>query len=349
MLSFRRPTSSFTLTRGALRFYSTQPPEKPSLKLVAELRKLTEVSITKAREALSASNNDVQAALQWLEKDIVVSGAKKAAKVEGRETGEGMIGISVLSRGTGSSPSGVRAAMIELNCETDFVARNDLFGKLVADITHTAAFIAEPDSSSSNVLRPFDLDALLDAPLLSPNAVEARAQSTVGSAIRDTIAKIGEKVSLKRVVTAIQHPVPPKFASSLGLRLGSYTHGSVNLPSQGRIGALSLLALKSPRLSTLFADPSFREEVEKLERSLARQIVGFETHTVRPPTSDFEETALYCQPAMMFPGEYSGQSVEKLLNNWVHEKQLVVETDVAESGGAEVLEFVKWKVGEPAK
>lgn len=348
MLSFRRPSSlTFTLP-CALRLYSTQPPEKPSLKLVAELRKLTEVSITKAREALSASNNDVQAALQWLEKDIVVSGAKKAAKVEGRETGEGMIGISVLSRGTGSSPSGVRAAMIELNCETDFVARNDLFGKLVADIAHTAAFIAEPDPSSSNVLRPFELDALLDAPLLSPNTVYARAQSTVGSAIRDTISKIGEKVSLKRVITAVQHPVPPKFASTLGLRLGSYTHGSVNLPSQGRIGALSLLALKSPRLSTLFADPAFREDVEKLERSLARQIVGFETRVIRSPAGVEDETALYSQPAMMFPGGYSGDSVETLLNKWVHEKQLVVDTDVAESGGAEVLEFAKWTVGEPA-
>lgn len=344
MLSFKRPLAFSSRT---LRLYSTQPPEKPSLKLVAELRKLTEVSITKAREALGASNNDVQAALQWLEQDLAVSGAKKAAKVEGRETSEGLIGISVLSRGTGDSPSNVRAAMIELNCETDFVARNDLFGKLVADIAHTTAFIAEADPSSSDVLRPFVLDALLDAPLLSPNSVDTRAHATVGTAIRDTIAKVGEKVSLKRAITAVQQPVPPKFASTLGLRLGSYTHGGINMPSQGRIGALSLLALKSPRLMSLFTDPSFREDVTKLERSLARQIVGFETRFIKPPAGDFDETALYSQPAMMFPGSFGGDSVEKVLEKWVHEKKLVVDTDAVESGGIEVLEFAKWTVGEP--
>src|SRR6266446_3815164 len=119
------------LALSSFRFYSTSA-EKPPLKLVAELRKLTEVSITKAREALAASNNDVSAALKWLQNDLAVSGAKKAAKVAHRTAGEGLVGASVLPRRTGSSPGGVRAALVELNCETDFVARNALFGRLVA-------------------------------------------------------------------------------------------------------------------------------------------------------------------------------------------------------------------------
>ena len=82
----------------SLRLYS-QCPEKPPLKLVAELRKLTEVSITKAREALAASNNDVSAALVWLQNDLAVSGAQKAAKVAHRTAGEGLVGASVLARG----------------------------------------------------------------------------------------------------------------------------------------------------------------------------------------------------------------------------------------------------------
>ncbi len=59
--------------------------------------------------------------------DLAISGAKKAAKVAHRTAGEGPVGASVLPRGTGSSPGGVRAALAELNCETDFVASNALF------------------------------------------------------------------------------------------------------------------------------------------------------------------------------------------------------------------------------
>ncbi|KAF8481688.1 hypothetical protein DFH94DRAFT_852503 [Russula ochroleuca] len=91
--------------------------------LISELRKPTEVSINKVREALAASNN-VSAALN-----------------------EGHVGASVLSRGTGSTPGGVCAALVELNCKTEFVARNALFfGRLVADVAHTTAFLAESGS-----------------------------------------------------------------------------------------------------------------------------------------------------------------------------------------------------------
>ena len=106
----------------SLCFYS-QATEKPSLKLVAELRKLTEVSISKAREALAASNNDVPAARAWLQNDLAVSGAQRAAKVAHRAAGEGLVCASVFARGTGSTSDhgGVRAALVELNSETVFV------------------------------------------------------------------------------------------------------------------------------------------------------------------------------------------------------------------------------------
>ncbi|KAH9041380.1 hypothetical protein EDB85DRAFT_2286348 [Lactarius pseudohatsudake] len=113
---------------ASLRLYS-QSTGKPSVKLVAHLRKFTDVSIAKAREALAASNNDVPATLAWLQNDLAVSAA-----------GEGLVGASVLARGTGSGTghAGVHTALVELNCETDFVARNALFACLVPDVTYTA-------------------------------------------------------------------------------------------------------------------------------------------------------------------------------------------------------------------
>lgn len=361
-----------------IRFYSKSAEKPSTIKLVAELRKLTEVSITKAREALAASNNDVSAALQWLQTDLAVSGAKKAAKVAHRAASEGLVCASVLSRGTGSSLSssdahghahahahghdGVRAALVELNCETDFVARNALFGRLVADLAHTAAFLAEVEQPDPNGrqrgthVRPIPREMLLDAPLLSATGGEAPPQgpagallgaATVGSAIRDAIAKLGENVVLRRAVSVVHDPVP-RGRAELGMRVVSYAHGGVasSAPastSQGRIGALALVALKSPRLMPLLSTLEFREELGRIERALARQVVGFDTTAIRG-----DEGALYDQPFMMFGGAQEGETVGDGLARWAREKQLILDGDGEDTGGLEVLEFVKWTVGEAA-
>lgn len=325
---------------AGLRRYSTEPT-KPSIKLVAELRKLTEVSINKAREALVASGNDVQGALRWLEEDRVASGAKKAEKLAGRTANEGLIGVSILSRGihgADHASNGSRAAMVELNCETDFVARNELFGALLADISHTAAYMAEINPKT--YFRAVSVDALQDAPLLSATGT-TMTSGTVGSAIRDLITKVGEKVSLRR---ATAHAWPAQPSSVGGTRIYSYLHGSVGLPSQGRIGALGLNIIGSAKLQELLASEPFREDLAKLERSLARQIVGFPTTSVRPSqdTADGDETALYSQQFMMHPGS-NGQTVEAVLDQWAEERGLREAGD----GGISVLGFEKWAVGEP--
>lgn len=345
-----RPTFS-----SSLRLHSTQV-EKPSIKLVAELRKRTEVSITKAREALSATNNDVTAALDWLTNDLVTSGAKKAAKVDHRDAKEGMVSVSVLSGGVGSrigmGNGGVRAAMIELNCETDFVGRNELFGKLAADIAHTTAFLAEPMAAERlPVFWPITLDQLNDAPLLSALEPQLSPTSTVGSAIRDTIAKLGEKVSLRRATALVQEP---ENRSDRGVRIGSYLHGSVNNPSNGRIGTLLSLMVNSPRLSKLLLSYPFREQLERLERSLARQVVGFDTRAIMDLNFDEgrvrDPLILYDQPFAMFPGNDAGDVVEDVLQKWAIEKGLVELRDdptvVTDASALIVTGFEKWTVGE---
>ncbi|KAF9225502.1 hypothetical protein BS17DRAFT_807756 [Gyrodon lividus] len=326
------------LTRYQAKFsYSTA--SKPSLQLVAQLRKLTDVPISKAREALSVSGNNVETALEWLEKDMAASGAQKAAKVAGREAREGLVSVCVLSAGSSSSaPMGVglRAAMVELNCETDFVARNDLFTQLAADIAHTTAFITEHEDSL-NFIRPCSLDVLNDAPLLSQRDSNIRPASTVSSSIQDLIAKIGEKVSLKRAVAVVHNPLQG-HPRTLGLRLASYLHGATSSSYQGRIGCLAVLALKSPDLATNLASETFMQDIVRLERAIARQITGFETRFVQSTSGD--ETALYNQPFMMNGGQ---ESVRDALNNWSRERGMVKE---GEAGGVEVLDFAKWTVGK---
>ncbi|KAH8976443.1 elongation factor TS-domain-containing protein [Lactarius hatsudake] len=350
MLRVRPPVFS------SLRLYS-QFAEKPSVKLVAQLRKLTEVSITKAREALAASNNDVSAALAWLQSDLAVSGAQKAAKLANRAAGEGLVGASVLARGTGSGAGhgGVRAALVELNCETDFVARNALFARLVADVAHTAAFLADPaepesDSSASSSIRHVPRAQLLDAPLLSaegptPSPAALSSPGTVADAIRTAMAKLGENIVLQRAAAVAHEPVP-RTRSELGLRVATYAHGQGSAPlppsqAQGRVGALALIALKSPRLQALLGAPEFRGDLERVERALARQIVGFDTPAIRG-----EEGALYGQPFMMLGDALEGETVEAGLGRWAREKQLILDTDGGDTGGIQVMEYLRWTVGE---
>jgi elongation factor Ts len=76
------------------------------------------------------------------------------------------------------------------------------------------------------------------------------------------------------------HDPVPHLHGDLGLRVTSYTHGGVS-SSQGRIGALALIALKSPRLMPLLSSLDSCQELELIERSLARQIVGFDTLAIR--------------------------------------------------------------------
>ncbi|KAG1757216.1 elongation factor TS-domain-containing protein [Suillus lakei] len=331
-----------TFLRFGRSCYSTAP-YKPSLQHVAQLRKLTEVSISKAREALSQTNNDIQQALEWLKNDLAASGIKKAANVQGRETREGLVSVCILSGGsrgkTALGAGGIRAAMVELNCETDFVGRNALFGQLAADIAHTAAFITEP-TDSSTIIRSCSLDILNDAPLLSQNNPQSHSSSTVSSSIRDLIAKVGEKVSLKRAVTVVQNPFSGQ-SPNIGLRLASYLHGSVGLAPQGRIGSLAVLALKSPELARRLESETFVKDLERLERALARQIAGFDTRSIK--SSDGDETALYNQPFMMLGGESANEPVRMAIENWSKRRGLVSD---GEEGGIEVLEYAKWSVGD---
>lgn len=315
---------------------------------MAELRKRTDTSISKAREALLATNNNVDAALEWLQKDLAQTGAKKAAKVEGREMKEGLIGISVLASGYGEGAGGVRAAMVELNCETDFVGRNELYGKLASDIAHTVAFHAEAPSDfeeNPSLLRQYSIDLLLDTPLMPKifSLGSPEKGTSVGSAIRDSIAKLGENLGLRRAVSVVL-PSPPE-AIQAGLRVAPYVHGSTLDPWLGRIGTLALVYIKSPRLKELYADEKFREAFGKVERALARQIVGFETNSIRLVGSS-PETALYEQPFSLLPGEFNGKPVKNVLEEWATQKGLIDSSKADEYQGIAVSEFARWSVGQ---
>jgi elongation factor Ts len=351
---------STILRRG----YATQTSSvKPSAKLVAEIRKRTETSIIKAREALIATSNDLEAALKWIDDDLAATGAEKSLKLAGRHTGQGLIAVAVLGKGVGDSNRSdwVRAAMVEVNCETDFVARSDIFDKMARDIAWSVAFHAEPSPTkpnSSRLIQEVNANALAEAPLVVEEQIPAGVPRTIGSAMRDTTAKVGEKVTLRRAASIFVPAFPP--SSTIGLGLAAYAHSSsaVNQgrTQTGRIASMVLTALNSINLLPLLSSKiDFVASYSNLQRALARQATGFETKRIRneegEKSSDTNDVSLYEQEFAMFAavndlgtaGESTGQ-VGETLEKWSKVRGMELTSD--SSRGVEVLEFCKWAVGE---
>jgi elongation factor Ts len=170
-----------------------------SAQMVKDLRESTGAGMMDCKAALTETKGDMTAAQDWLRK----KGLSKAAKKAGRVAAEGLIGVQV---------KGTKGVVVEVNSETDFVARNDLFQGLVKMIADVAL------STGTDVEK----------------IKAAKAGSiTIGESINDTIAKIGENMSLRR-------------AASLTVKqgtIGSYVHSAV-IDGLGKIGVI--VALESP-------------------------------------------------------------------------------------------------------
>ncbi|HLT01381.1 MAG TPA: translation elongation factor Ts [Geminicoccaceae bacterium] len=163
--------------------------------LVKQLRDQTGAGMMDCKAALTETGGDFEAAVDWLRKKGLAAAAKKA----GRVASQGLVGVAV---------SGRRGAMVEVNSETDFVARNEEFQKLVRQIAQLAL---ETDG---------DRDRLLQA------AVPGTGR-TVADEITQAIAVIGENINLRRsAVVEVDEGV-----------IGAYVHGAL-APGLGTIGVL---------------------------------------------------------------------------------------------------------------
>ncbi|GMK59005.1 hypothetical protein CspeluHIS016_0700200 [Cutaneotrichosporon spelunceum] len=311
------------LARG----YSSPAPAKVPIALIAELRKAHPVPLAQAREALEKSGHDVSAAIAYLTSSS--AGANKAAKVAGRATTEGAIAVSLLDNR--------RAAMVHLACETDFVARNDVFRALARSIAETAAFLDPPPEGADvegtqartgtegvDPIREFAVDQLTAAPVISlgdKRTGDTDAVQTVAQALLGGVSATGENLVLRRAVT-FAAPFP---ATEHRLVPGAYTHGGDE--SSGKIGGLVILDVAAQggadgALNALLAKNGLEDELNALARNLARQVVGFPTKALRPEPGVADDEALLAQPFMMAG---SDQPVAQAVADWARDRGLTVE------------------------
>ena len=186
--------------------------------MVKELRESTGAGMMDCKSALTETNGEMTAAQDWLRK----KGLSNAAKKSGRIAAEGLIGLQI---------AGTKGVVVEVNSETDFVARNDLFQGLVKMVADVALSVGTD--------------------VATINAAKA-GSITVAESIADTIAKIGENMTLRR-------------AASLSVTqgaIGSYVHNSVS-DGLGKIGVI--VALESPGKA---------DELTALGRQLAMHVAS---------------------------------------------------------------------------
>ena len=169
---------------------------------VKELRERTGAGMMDCKKALAETNGDMEAAIDWLRTKGLAAAAKKA----GRTAAEGLIGVAV---------EGTRGAVVEVNSETDFVAKNEIFQVFVRNVATLA------------LQHGTDVETL--------GAAQYPDGGTVAEKLTDNIAKIGENQSLRRaaVVEVSEGVVVP------------YVHNQV-APGLGKIGVLVALESGAP-------------------------------------------------------------------------------------------------------
>lgn len=165
--------------------------------MVKDLREKTGAGMMDAKKALTEVGGDMEAAVDWLRK----KGLATAAKKSGRTAAEGLVAVAI---------QGQKAAVLEVNAETDFVARNDQFQSFVTKAAELA------------------LEAKSDIAALAGTAFEAG--KNVQEKLTSLIATIGENMSLRRTQT---------LEVKDGVVVG-YVHNAIN-PGLGKIGVLVAL------------------------------------------------------------------------------------------------------------
>ncbi|XP_068171040.1 elongation factor Ts, mitochondrial [Antennarius striatus] len=184
---------------------------------IMKLRKSTGYTFINCKNALEKFDNDITQAETWLHEQAQKEGWTKATKLGNRKAKQGLIGLFMEDK---------EAVMVEVNCETDFVARNETFQQLVKDVIF--ASLAHHRNKSQS--RTGYVKSVLVGEELSKLCV---AEGTsLADRVAFTIGRLGENLSLTRAVT---FGVPAEW------KIGSYVHGSVSSQNDvpmGQYGAL---------------------------------------------------------------------------------------------------------------
>lgn len=260
--------------------------------MVKELREKSGAGMMDCKTALTETGGDMEAAVDWLR----TKGLAKAAKKAGRVAAEGLVGVA---------SEGNKAAVIELNSETDFVARNDGFQELVSKVAKAAVG--------------------------TDGSVEAVAAADLGGkpvadAITDAIATIGENMTLRRsallsvnegVVSTYVHGQVAEGLGKIGVLVALESSGDKDkLNGLGRQIAMHVAATSPLSLNTAELDPAVVEREKAVFSEQARES-GKPENIIEKMVEGrlrkfYEEVTLEKQAFVINPDQTVEQAVEAL-------------------------------------
>ncbi len=273
-----------------------------SAKQVKELRELTAAGMMDCKKALEATDGDVKKAIDWLREN----GLAKAAKKENRVAAEGLGRIAI---------SGNKAAIVEVNSETDFVAKNEKFLELLDTVANT---LVASDAKTNE-----------DALALST------ADGTLNDTFVNAVATIGEKITLRRFEVVTKND--DEF-------FGSYSHQG------GRIVALTVVkggdaqVAKNMAMQVASMNPSY------ISRDYMPQEVVEHEREIQIALLDKDEK-LANKPEKVKAGIVEGRISKSLQDMCLVDQEYFLDSDqkcggYLKSNNAEVVNFVKYIVGE---
>ena len=279
--------------------------------LVKELRERTGAGMMECKKALVEANGDIERAQDVLR----TRGLASAGKKEGRSTKQGTIGIHV-------TPNGKEAVIVEVNCESDFVARTEDFQNLVSDITAHILELKPTHVRAEDVAH-----AASDAVALYEQKFAKDSSQTVSELIKSKIAKLGENIAISRFsrLTAGQNGF-----------IGSYVHAGAQLAT--------LVELTGPE------NAATQEEFQTLIRDLAMQVAAANPQYVR--REEVSGGALTKERAIQRERALAEGKPEKMVDKIVdgrlskfYEEVCLLEQPFIKDNAVSVSELIKSKAG----
>jgi elongation factor Ts len=250
----------------------------------------------KAKEALLKHDNNYEKALLEINSQTV-----NMDKLNQRIAYQGLIGVN-------HHELGFSSALVELNCETDFVAKNELFASFCSKLAETSSLIM---GEASEEIIDLNIDEFGEKKLIGSDFI-------VNEELKNLVGKLKEKINIRRGFI-FNNP------SSLFVT-AAYSHSAGTLPpGLGRLGSVIVLRLEKR------VDIETRKEITMLAKKIAQHVSGFNPVTVNATNGVESESVLMNQPFL-----FGGGSIAEVLQKFQQETRI----------GLTIQEFKRVECGE---
>jgi elongation factor Ts len=283
--------------------------------MVKELRERSGAGMMDCKKALAENNGDIEASIDWLRAKGLASAGKKA----GRTAAEGLVGVAV---------QGNKGVVVEVNSETDFVAKNEQFQGFVREVTELALTSGD------------DVETLKKAAMSSGKSVE--------EALTENIATIGENQNLRRAkalsveqgkVVAYVHNAASPGMGKIGVLVALEGDAPADkLESLGKQIAMHIAAAAPLALTGEAIDPAVIEREAAIAREknadkIAGKPADIAEKILKGPVDKFRKESALLTQAVVFDGKTPVQDY-------------VAAEAKAAGGSATIVDFVRFQLGE---